>query len=81
VRDGVYDPNVVDSQPGCAGLLMAMMALDPAITFTGATITPAVPVTPSPAETPAAPSIANPAKGSIGAFIANIFSTVFRRKS
>ena len=81
VRDGVYDPNVVDSQPGCAGLLMAMMALDPTITFTGATITPSISVKPSPAEKPAAPSIANPAKGSIGAFIANIFNAVFRRKS
>jgi hypothetical protein len=61
---------------------MAMMTLDPTITFTGATITPAVPVTPRPAENPAAaPSIANPAKGSIGAFIANIFNAVFRRKS
>jgi hypothetical protein len=37
VRDGVYDPDVIDSQAGCAGLLMAMKALDPAITFTGAT--------------------------------------------
>jgi len=81
VHDGVHDPNVVDSQPGCAGLLMAMMALDPTITFTGATITPAIAVTPSPAEKPTAPSIANPAKGSIGAFIANIFNAVFRRKS
>ena len=80
VRDGVYDPNVVDSQPGCAGLLMAMMALDPTITFTGATIAPAVRVTPRPAEKPAAPSLVNPAKGSIGAFIANIFNAVFRRK-
>ena len=52
VRDGVYDPNVVDSQPGCAGLLMAMMALDPTITFTGATIAPPTPVTPIPAEKP-----------------------------
>lgn len=81
VRDGVYDPNVVDSQPGCAGLLMAMMALDPTITFTGATIAPAVRVTPRPAEKPAAPSLVNPAKGSIGAFIANLFNAVFRRKS
>ncbi len=40
VRDGVYDPSVVDIQLGCAGLLIAMMALDPTITFTGATITP-----------------------------------------
>ncbi|KRR23718.1 hypothetical protein [Bradyrhizobium retamae] len=81
VRDGVYDPNVVDSQPGCAGLLKTMMALDPTITFTGATITPAASVKPIPAEKPATPSIANPSKGSIGAFIANIFNVVFRRKA
>ena len=56
---------------------MAMMALDPTITFTGVTLT----VAPSPAEKPTVPSIANPAKGSIGAFIANIFNAVFRRKS
>lgn len=81
VRDGVYDPNVVDSQPGCAGLLMAMMALDPTITFTGATIMPTISVKPILAEKPVAPSIANPAKGSIVAFIVNIFNAIFRRKS
>jgi hypothetical protein len=68
-----------DSQPGCAGLLMAMMALDPTITFTGARITP--PNSPVPTEPTAPPSIANPAKGSLGAFIAGIFNTVFRRRS
>lgn len=31
VRDGVFDPNVVDSQLGCAGLLIAMMTLDTSI--------------------------------------------------
>ncbi len=51
VRDGVYDPDVVDQQLGCAGLLMAMMALDPTITFTGAVITPAVPVKPPTSKT------------------------------
>jgi lysozyme family protein len=81
VRDGVYDPDVIDSQPGCANLLMAMMALDPTIAFTGAAITPAISGTPIPVERPAAPSIANPAKGSIGAFIVNIFNAVFRRKA
>ena len=60
---------------------MAMMALDPTITFAGATITPAITIAPNAAEERAAPSIANPAKGSIGAFIANIFTIVFRRKS
>jgi hypothetical protein len=58
-----------------------MMALDPTITFTGVTIAPSISVKPILAEQPAAPSIANPAKGSIGAFIANIINTVFGRKS
>lgn len=31
VRDHVYDPKVVDAQLGCAGLILAMMALDPSI--------------------------------------------------
>jgi lysozyme family protein len=83
IADGVYDPNAVDSQLGCAGLLMAMMALDPTITFTGVMITPpnvpsirksAIPALPNP------PSIAHPARGSIGAFIANIFASIFRRR-
>lgn len=74
VRDGVFDPNVVDKQLGCAGLLKAMMAIDPTITFTGVKIAPTLPPTPN------VPSITNPAKGSIGAFIANIFNAIFRRK-
>jgi hypothetical protein len=41
---------------------MAMMALDPTITFTGVTIAPSISVKPILAEQPAAPSIANPAK-------------------
>jgi lysozyme family protein len=36
VRDGVYDPNVVDKQLGCAGLLLVMQAFDPSIVI-GAT--------------------------------------------
>ena len=31
VRDGVFNPGAVDQQLGCAGLIMAMMALDPSI--------------------------------------------------
>ena len=87
VRDGVYDPNAVDSQLGCAGLLLAMMALDPTITFTGATMAPAnpAPAIPKPASDiskPPAPSITHPSKGSIGAFIASVLSAIFnfRRK-
>lgn len=75
VRDGLYDPNVVDQQLGCAGLLMAMIAIDPTITFTGATITPKPPPT-----VPQKPSITTPAQGSIGAFFVDLFKTIFGRK-
>jgi lysozyme family protein len=80
VRDGVYDPNVVDQQLGCAGLLIAMMALDPSITFTGVTISPPPTITPIPTEKPAPSSVTNPAPGSIGAFIASILAALFKRK-
>ena len=33
VRDGVFDPDAVDKQLGCAGLILAMMQLDPSIKF------------------------------------------------
>lgn len=87
IRDGVYNPDVVDSQLGCAGLLLAMMALDPTITFTGLKLTPTEPrplpepaAKPAPVAPSATPSISHPAKGSIGAFIASILSAIFRRK-
>jgi lysozyme family protein len=34
VRDGVFDPDVVDKQLGCAGLILAMGELDPSASFT-----------------------------------------------
>jgi len=78
VRDGVYDPSRVDAQLGCAAMIMALMALDPGITFedsrTGAGAS---------AEEPHQldrPSIANPSKGSIGAFVANLIAGLFGRK-
>lgn len=79
VRDGVYDPNVVDSQPGCARLQLAMMGLDPTITFTAASITPPK-ANVIPAEKPAAPSL-TPSEG-LGRRIrrANIFASIFGRK-
>lgn len=64
VADGVYNSMVVDQQLGCAGLIMAMMAIDPTITFTGVKITP---------NKPEAPSVTKPAPGSIGAWIASFF--------
>lgn len=33
IRDGVFDPDEVDQQLGCAGLIMAMMQIDPSIKF------------------------------------------------
>jgi len=33
IRDGAYDPDAIDTQPGCAGLILAMMVLDPSIKF------------------------------------------------
>jgi len=46
VRDGVFDPNVADQQLGCAGLIMAMMQIDPSITFDGSDKQPQLPPPP-----------------------------------
>jgi len=83
VRDGVYDPNAVDSQPGCAGLLMAMMALDPSIRFgaekSASTDRPAIPAHHD-GSGPQEPSIHNPSRGSIGAFIKSVLTAIFGGK-
>lgn len=47
VRDGVYDANHVDTQLGCAGLLMTMMQLDPSIKFDGLEKQPVFPPPPT----------------------------------
>ncbi|WP_316190973.1 hypothetical protein [Bradyrhizobium sp. SZCCHNS2096] len=74
VRDGVYDPAVVDRQLGCAGLLLAMKALDASI-FPTTTSVPSVPP-PSAAPPSPRPSITNPAKGSIGDLVASLVRAV-----
>lgn len=51
IADGVFDPGEVDKQLGCAGLIMAMMTLDPSIKFDGAAITQATTLPPIPATT------------------------------
>jgi lysozyme family protein len=79
VRDGVYDPSVVDSQLGCAGLLMAMMSLDRSIGV-GTAAAKTVVETTVPTSPKAIPSITSPAPGSIGSFIASIFTKIFGRK-
>ncbi|WP_246739930.1 hypothetical protein [Bradyrhizobium aeschynomenes] len=76
VRDGVYDPQAIDRQPGCAGLLKAMMEIDPTISFAkGKEETEPPPVAGAPA--PSRASIRHPAKGSIGALFAALVKRVF----
>jgi lysozyme family protein len=77
IRDHVFDASVIDVQLGCAGLLIAMAALDRTISFDGEM--PLPPDLPD-VHLPERPSITNPAKGSIGAFIASILS-LFKRKT
>lgn len=43
VQDGVFDPNEVDKQLGCAGLIMAMMDLDASIQFEDSPAKPSEP--------------------------------------
>ena len=84
VRDGVYDSAAIDSQPGCAGLLLAIMALDRTISFDGKmpllVVSPSVTKSPPNGPKPGSPSIANPARGSLGAFIASFLSAIFNPK-
>jgi lysozyme family protein len=51
VADGVFDANTIDKQLGCAGLILALVALDPTIAFDGAPLpgpsSPAVPPMPA----------------------------------
>jgi lysozyme family protein len=84
VADGVYDPDYVDRQPGCAGLLKAMMALDPSIKFSGTSAGNTLPASSAPKlsnnEATQNPSVSNPARGSIGAFIKSLVGAVFHGK-
>lgn len=87
VRDGVYDPDAIDSQPGCANLLIGMMALDPSIGFgcgepgsTGSAASAASTPKSVGKPVPKEPSITNPSVGSIGAFLKSMFDAIFRRR-
>jgi lysozyme family protein len=85
IRDSVYDPNAVDVQPGCAGLLLAMMTLDPTVRLGAnlpAGVVPSSPRNTAPTDV-SKPTLSSPAKGSIGAAIASLLSVVlatFKRK-
>ena len=81
VADHVFDPRVIDKQLGCAGLIMAMAALDASVQagqpasnvvpFIRKTAQPVI--APHPDSVAPKPSITNPAPGSLGAWIAHLF--------
>ena len=75
VRDGVYDPQAVDRQPGCAALLKAMMEIDPTISFANGKEERGPPSLTGP-PTSCHPSFRHPAKGSIGALFAALVKRV-----
>ena len=87
VADHVYNPNVVDAQLGCAGLLLAMATLDKSINLGTRQLPPNVVLDGQIAAKPTAPavsatpSITNPSKGSIGAWIASLLAAIFKRKT
>lgn len=56
IADGKFSPTTVDPQPGCVGMLRAMMAIDPSIKFDAP---------PSPVKKAAAPVIAGGAAATI----------------
>ncbi|WP_245453663.1 hypothetical protein [Bradyrhizobium sp. AC87j1] len=75
VRDGVFDPGKVDPQLGCAALMIALMELDPDVSFAEGKIAKS----PS-AGASAKPSPTNPSKGSIGAFVIDLVRAILGRK-
>lgn len=76
IRDGVYDAAAVDVQPGCAGLLMAMMAIDPTITFDGKK--PPIVILPNPKPIDVPP--VEPKPVSFWARVLSLILSVFKRK-
>lgn len=73
IADHVFDPNAIDRQLGCAGLILAMKAIDPTISFAPATTT--VPPVPPPAPAPT-----EPAKVGWFAQIVGALTSIFKRK-
>jgi lysozyme family protein len=85
VRDHVFDPNAVDVQLGCAGLILAMMAIDQSIKFGTPKAVPTTvhandkKVVPAHPDTVPPPSIHNPAPGGIVAGIEKLFGSIFNK--
>lgn len=70
VADGVFDANAVDKQLGCAGLILAMQALDPSIKL-GVEAT-----APAPQPSPKEPT---PERPPLVAALLNLFFSIFKR--
>lgn len=72
IRDHVYDPKVIDTQLGCAGLILAMQKLDATIAFGATASLPPPPDIPKPDTTQ---------PGSTGLFAAllNLLKAIFKR--
>ena len=75
VADGDYDPNKVDSQLGCAALLIALMALDKSI-YLGV---PNIIILPTPPLPPDVPPV-EPRPISLWASILSAILSLFKRK-
>jgi len=74
VRDGVFDPDVIDKQLGCAGLIRTMMTIDTTIRFAGEQ-PPALPPPDPPKPVP--PPVEQP---SIWAAFFMAIASLFKRK-
>jgi lysozyme family protein len=61
VADGRFDPHAVDTQLGCAGMLLAMAEIDAGVATALARPMPSVPIVP-PSSTPARPTAPPPPK-------------------
>jgi lysozyme family protein len=77
VKDGVYDPDTIDKQPGCAGLIKTMMVLDRSITFGSAKPSPTP--TPAPPKPVPAPDPAPKPSGSLLDAIISFILSIFKR--
>lgn len=75
VADGVFDPNVVDKQLGCAGLILAMMAIDPSITM-GSVVVAKPAAVPAPPDVEPVPPAAKPS--ALASFITALLA-IFKR--
>lgn len=73
VADGKFDPEHVDQQLGCAGIIKAMNTIDPSVKLTGFT-PPPLPDIPVPEPAPPAQS------GGFFHLIAALFAALFKRK-